>query len=133
MTEFKDRLHSYRMQLNCSTRTEMAEKIGIGRQLYSFLENGTRQPSKDVLDKLIRHSGLPKEYWLNGITEEEYITQRQELKCLYTAINELKDTNAFDLVDGDWEPEVKELLLAALKADILHLQFKDKIKKGKDL
>ncbi|WP_462427218.1 helix-turn-helix transcriptional regulator [Fusobacterium varium] len=125
MNEFKDRLRDYRAQLGIATQTEMAERIGITRQLYSNLENG-KSPSKNVINKLVSDSNMPAEYWVYGVTTEKYINERQEFKCLYTMLDRLIDTDLLNLKDGDWSPEVKEMLLSALRADITHMLLKKK-------
>ena len=126
MKDFKDRLRAYRAELNIRTQTEMAKRIGIARQLYSNLENGTKSPSKNVIDKLIADSNLPAEYWLYGVDSTQYLNERKEFKCLYIMLERLMDTDLLDLNDGDWSPEVKEMLLSALKADITHIRLKNK-------
>lgn len=124
--EFKDRLRSYRSNLNIHTQKEMAEKLGLTRQLYSNLESGYKSPSDRVVDILVAHSNLPAEYWLYGIDSNQYLNERREFKCLYTVIERLKDTKHLDLSNGDWSPEVKEMFISALKADVTHLLLKDK-------
>lgn len=128
MKEFKDRLREYRNSLGIKTQKDMAETIGITRQLYSNLESGYKSPSKNVLDKLVSHSGQPEEYWLYGVVENEYIKERKEFKCLYTVLEDLKDSSLLDLVDGNWSSEVENMLLSALKADITHMRLKNKLK-----
>lgn len=124
--EFKDRLIEYRNELGIDTQGKMAELIGISRQLYSSLESGYKSPSKAVLEKLKNHSNLPEEYWLYGVGADNYITERKEFKCLYTMLEELKDTDYLDLRKGDWSPEVKDMLISALKADVTHMLLKNK-------
>lgn len=126
--EFKDRLKSYREELNIKTHTEMAPKLGISRSLYGMLENGTRNPSKEVLDALVELSGNREEYWIYGVTsDDELVKLREEFKCLKMAIDRLEGTNALDLgQNGEWSPDIERLLLSALKADIIHIQLKEK-------
>ncbi|MDB2122164.1 helix-turn-helix transcriptional regulator [Clostridium paraputrificum] len=124
MNGFKDRLIDYRNELRIPTQTEMASRLGLSRQLYSNLENGTKTPSKNVLKKLVNDSGLPEEYWVYGVDPNRYIDERKEFKCLYTMLERLEDSELLDLKDGDWSQEVKDMLLSALKADIVHLRFK---------
>lgn len=124
--EFKDRLRSYRDSLNIDTQTKMAKELNITRQLYSNLESGYKTPSDRVIDILVKHSGLPAEYWTYGVDPKNYIDERKEFKCLYTVIERLKDTDYLNLNNGDWSNEVKEMLISALKADITHLLLKEK-------
>lgn len=126
MKEFKDRLRAYRSELNIPTQTEMAKRLGITRQLYSNLESGYKSPSERVLNILINDSNLPAEYWLYGVDANQYLNERREFKCLYTVVDRLKGTPHLDLSNGDWSPEVKEMFISALKADITHLLLKDK-------
>lgn len=118
--KFKDRLKEYRLSLNIKTKVAMAEKLGIARTLYIMLENGTREPSKDVLEKLFLLSNKPEEYWLYGITENEYIDKREEFKCLKDAINQLDEIGLLDL-KKEFSDGVKEVILAAAIADITHI------------
>lgn len=117
---FKDRLKEYRLSLNIKTKVAMAEKLGIARTLYIMLENGTREPSKDVLEKLFLLSNKPAEYWLYGVTENEYIDKREEFKCLKDAINQLDEIGLLDL-KKEFSDGVKEVILAAAIADITHI------------
>lgn len=129
--EFKDRLKLYREELNIKTKTEMAEKIGIKRNLYSMLENGGRQPSKDVLEKLLILSNKPEEYWLYGITDEkEYIEKREEFKCLRDAIDQLSNIGLLKDTDEEFSSAVEEVLNAAMKADVIHILEKRKLQKN---
>lgn len=126
--EFKDRLKCYREELNIKTHTEMSEKLGISRSLYGMLENGNRKASKEVLDALVSLSNKNEEYWVYGVTsDDELIRLREEFKCLKMAIDRLEGTNALDLgSNGEWSQDIERLLLSALKADILHIQLKEK-------
>lgn len=127
--EFKDRIIEYRESLGIKTQKAMAERLDLSRQLYSNLESGYKNPSKLVLEKLVADSNLPEEYWLYGLDERQYVDERKEFKCLYTVIEDLKDTDLLDLHDGNWNSEVEEILLNALKADILHMRLKEKLTK----
>lgn len=127
--EFKDRLESYRLGLGIKTKTEMAEKLGIKRNLYSMLEGGKREPSKDVLEKLFIATGKPEEYWRFGITDDkEYIKTREDFKCLKDAIDQLSKIGLISL-DKEFTDGVKEVVLAAALADITHMLEKKKLDK----
>lgn len=124
--DFKDRLKEYRLNLDIKTKIEMAEKLGVARTLYSMLESGTREPSKDVLEKLFLLSNKPEEYWLYGITDEkEYLHKREEFKCLKDAIKQLDEIGLLSL-EKDFSDGVKEVILAAAIADITHILEKKK-------
>lgn len=89
--EFKDRLLEFRKSLKIKTKQDMAEKLGITRSLYSMLENGTRKPSQNVLDKLFEISNKPDEYWLYGVLKEkDYLDKRECFKSLKEFIKNLK-------------------------------------------
>ena len=42
---------------------------------------------------------------------------------MYEILKVIRDK---DLSNGDWSPEVKEMFISALKADVTHLLLKDK-------
>ncbi len=123
---FNERLKEYRESLKIKTKREMAHKIGISEQLYYMLENGSRDPSKDVLEKLFLVSKKPEEYWLYGVTENEYIDKRKEFKCLRDAVNQLMQIGLLKNEEDYNKPTVQEVLDAAMKADVLHLIEKSK-------
>lgn len=126
--EFKDRLEKYRSELGIKTKVEMANKLGIARTLYIMLENGTREPSRDVLEKLLILSNLPEEYWKYGVSEEkEYLNKRDEFKCLKDAYEQLNEIGLLDL-DKGFSEGVKEVILAAALADFTHMLEKAKNK-----
>ena len=123
--EFKDRLKKYRLELAIKTKIEMAGKLGVARTLYSMLEGGTREPSKDVLEKLVLQSDRPEEYWLYGVSKNEYIEKREEFKCMKDAIKQLKEIGLLGVEKG-YSDAVKEVLLAAALADTTHILEKEK-------
>lgn len=123
---FNERLKEYREALKIKTKREMAHKIGISEQLYYMLENGSRDPSKDVLEKLFLLSKKPEEYWLYGISEDEYIEKREEFKCSRDAAYQLMKIGLLKSKEDYNNPTVQEVLSAALKADIFHLIEKSK-------
>lgn len=128
--KFKDKLLEYRKSLGIKTQTEMAEKLGIKRQFYSNVESGYRPPSRQMIEKLVKFSGKPEYYWLYDIDDQEveFVNERKEFKCLYTVLESLNETDLLDLDSNDnWSDDVKNLLLNALKADIIHMRLKNKI------
>ena len=127
--EFKDRIIEYRESLGIKTQKAMAERLGLSRQLYSNLESGYKNPSRLVLEKLVEDSNMPEEYWLYGVDEKQYVSERKEFKCLYAVLEDLKDTDLLDLNEGKWNTEVEAILLNALKADISHMRLKEKLNK----
>lgn len=134
--EFNDRLLELRQEFNIKSKQEMAEKIGIGRTLYSMLENGKRQPSQDVLEKLFLLTGKPEEYWLYGIgSEKDYVEHREEFKMTKRAVSQLIELKLLDenstlfkdlLNNTDKPMTVEQLLLVAFTADIKHMILKSK-------
>ncbi|MBK5243058.1 hypothetical protein, partial [Clostridium sp.] len=99
--------------------------------LYYMLENGTRDPSKDVLRKLFIFSKLPEEYWKYGTTDEkERIEKREEFKCLKDAIEQLSNIGLLKSTDKGFSSSVKEVLIAAMEADVSHLLEKQNLKKN---
>ena len=128
--EFNERLKEFREKRKIKTKREMAKKINISEQLYYMLENGTRDPSKDVLRKLFIFSKLPEEYWKYGITDEkERIEKREEFKCLKDAIEQLSNIGLLKNTDKVFSSSVKEVLIAAMEADVSHLLEKQNLKK----
>ncbi|WP_338627664.1 helix-turn-helix transcriptional regulator [Clostridium baratii] len=123
MNEFKDRLENYRTNiLNISTKREMAENLGISEQLYAMFERGARKPSKSFLKILTSYSNIPETYWLYGI-EEDYANERKDFSCIKETVNQLI-TDGFIDKDVEFNDEIEDILLTALKADIKHLFLK---------
>lgn len=124
--DFKDRLLQLKKELNCKTQQNMADKLEITRGLYSMLETGSRKPSRKVLFKLQELTGKPEEYWLYGVTEEkEYLELREEFKMIQDAYPRLLESGDID-ENMNFSDLAKEILLAAIKADFLHLNKKNK-------
>lgn len=123
---FTNRLKNYREnEINLSTKREMAEKMGVSEQLYAMVERGARKPSNDFLSKLVMLSNLPEEYWLYGVkTEKERIDKRRDFKSIESTVMDL--LNDGYIKDTDFDDEIKEILILALKADIQHLLLKRK-------
>lgn len=131
---FSERLKQYREELNIKTKREMAKKIGISEQLYYMLESGSREkPSNDVLNKLFLISGKPEEYWLYGVTADEYVDKREDFKCSKDmALNYFElgilDEKSINNLEG-LDDAAKKVLLVALQADLTHLYEKYKSNK----
>lgn len=122
---FKDRLLKFRTEtVKAETKKEMADLLGISQQLYAMFERGDRSPSKNFLDKLVTYSNLPEEYWIYGITEKERIIKRKEFKSIETTVLDLIDEGY--ITNVDFNEDIKEILLTAIKADIQHLLLKRK-------
>ncbi|GCD13046.1 helix-turn-helix domain-containing protein [Clostridium tagluense] len=131
--EFKDRLKEYRISLGITLKNEMAKRLGIARTLYSMLENGTREPSKDVLEKLFIDSDKPSEYWTYGITDiKEYLSIREEFKCSRDAFEQLSELGEIE-AGKEFSVEAKEILAAAAFADAMHLLEKKQSLKSIDI
>lgn len=118
--DFSKRLLEYRLSLEIETKREMAEKLEISEQLYNMLENGKRQPSQKILDKLFIISNKPEEYWLYGVeSESEFLEKRDEFKMVRKAVYQLIELNMIN--DENFSSAVEQVLVAALKADVKHI------------
>ena len=121
---FKDRLRNYRESLNIKKR-EMSKRLDISEQLYYLLESGTREPSKNVLNKLFLDSEKPTEWWMDGVDKEsEYLEIREEFKNSRNTIEQLYEMGLLN--EDGCSDEVKEVLLASLLNDARHLILKKK-------
>lgn len=128
--DFNKRLKEYRELIKVPKKREMARKLGISEQLYYMLEKGTREPSKDVLEKLFLFSRKPEEYWLYGIVDgKELILRRKEFKCLKDAVNQLMEIGMLK-DDENFRSAVEEVLIAAMRADVSHLVKKGFVKES---
>jgi len=126
--EFNERLQEFREKLKIKKKKDMAKKVGISEQLYYMLESGTREPSNNVIKKLVVMSGLPEEFWIYGITDEkEYLQKREDFKCLKDLVSQLENIGLLN-IEGEFTEGVKEVILAAAIADISHLIEKKKQK-----
>lgn len=121
---FRERLKKHRIELGIAKKKSMAQKLGISEQLYSMLENGSRTPSKEVINKLVNFTGLPKEYWLDGDISKKSLDEREEFKDTKECVNVL--INVGVIKDENLNDEAVEVLLAALRADIKHILLKRK-------
>lgn len=130
MLTIVDRLKSFKKELGIESNKEMATLLKIGESFYSSIESGKKPVSKNVLQRLIVLSKLPEEYWKYGLTNEiEIIKKREEFKCLKDAIEQLSNIG---LLKGDGEKfsaSVEEVLVAAMRADVVHILEKQKLKK----
>lgn len=120
---FNERLEKFRNELHIRKR-DMANKLEVSEGYYSLIESGKRNPSKNVIEKLVILSNLPEEYWVYGINAGEYIESRNDFKSLRKALDTILELypidNANVLFDKDNNPidSLGKLLIAALKVDI---------------
>lgn len=119
---FLDRLKLFRESLNLNKR-EFASKLGVTESYYNIIENGKRNPSKSFLYKLVSFSELPEEYWLYGISNEDYRKHRSLTKDTQIAIEQILKLGLikdFELLFEKDSPNTtaEELLKAAIKADL---------------
>lgn len=123
--DFKDRLTNYRKSLNIKKR-EMANILHISESYYNLVENGKREPSKNVLISLVANSGKPEEYWLYGLSDEEYRKTRDIAKSTRISLEQISELKLLDSLDSlfkDYEPKnvAETLLIAALKSDLSYI------------
>lgn len=127
---FCERLKDYRENIGFIKR-ELAERLSVSESYYNMIENGKREPSKNFIEKLVVFSEKPEEYWLYGISEENYAKERDSFKSTKKAVKQLLELNLInnveDLFKGQYEPgTLEELLITALKADISYLLNNEK-------
>lgn len=130
---FNERLENFRNKIGLIKR-ELAEKLEVSESYYNMIENGKRNPSKTFINKLVSLSGKPEEYWMFGISDNQYRTTREDFKSVRKATEQLIELNLInnidDLFKGNYpQGTLEELLLVALKADIEYLLDKKKNKK----
>lgn len=123
---FNKRLKDYRENhLKISTKKEMAENLGVSEQLYAMVERGARNPSKDFLKKLVTYSSLPEEYWMYGVkSENEFINKRRLFKSIESTVCDLIEDGSIS--DINFDSDIEDVLITALKADIQHILLKRK-------
>lgn len=120
---FNIRLEEYRNKLHLNKR-QMADKLELSESYYNMIENGNRQPSKPVLEKLVAISDLPEEYWIYGINKNDNISNKDDFKSLRKALETILELNviknAEELFDENNNPvdNLGKLLVNALKKDI---------------
>ncbi|MDB1932953.1 helix-turn-helix transcriptional regulator [Clostridium tertium] len=122
---FTERLTEYREGLNLNKK-EMASRLEVLPSAYTMVENGSRKPSKKFLYSLVADSGKPEEYWLYGISDEEYRKTRDIAKSTRTVIEQIKElklVNDLDSLFKDYEPKnvAETLFIAAIKADLSYI------------
>lgn len=129
---FNVRLTQYKNTLGLNSK-QLAEKLGIGKSYFSQLENGKKDPTKQLVYKLVAMSGKPEEYWFYGIEDrKEYIDTREELKNTKIALEQIKklgkskglfnkSENGRHYYDDD---SIEDLLVTAWKADMEYLDQK---------
>ena len=88
MSGFTNRLENYRKSLGF-TKRRLADELGDKDNNYNYFENGKRNPSKGFMIKLVTYSNKPEEYWLHGISEEEYVVVRNKFKCINTVVDQI--------------------------------------------
>lgn len=120
---FNERLEKYRNELHFN-KTEMAHKLEVSDSYYSLIESGKRKPSKNFMERLASLSEIPEEYWLYGISKEDYLSARDDFKILRKTLDTILEFNAIknanEIFDHNNNPKdsLGRLLIAALKADI---------------
>lgn len=120
---FNDRLEKYRNELHLKMK-DMADKLHVSESYYSLIESGKRNPSKNIIEKLVLLSELPEEYWIYGINTNDYVNTRDDFKSLKKALDTILELdsvkNINEIFDHQNNPKdsLGRLLIAALKADI---------------
>ena len=122
---FTERLTQYREGLNLNKK-EMASRLEVLPSAYTMVENGSRKPSKNFLYSLVADSGKPEEYWLYGISDEEYIRTRDIAKSTRIVLEQIKELKLIDDLDSlfkDYEPKnaAETLFIAAIKSDLSYI------------
>ena len=125
MCGFTDRLENYRKSLGY-TKRRFAEELGVKENNYNYFENGKRNPSKGFMIKLVTYSNKPEEYWLHGISEEEYVIVRNKFKCINTVVDQIVKMHLVDDVDELFidgvikKCSIEELIIEAFKTDLAY-------------
>lgn len=133
MSEFTQRLENYRKGLGF-TKRRFAEELGVKENNYNYFENGKRNPSKGFLLKLVTYSNKPEEYWLHGISEEEYLVVRNKFKCINTVVDQIVKMNLVDDVDELFKDgvinkcSIDELIIEAFKTDLAYEMKRNELK-----
>ncbi|NRT71402.1 helix-turn-helix transcriptional regulator [Clostridium beijerinckii] len=123
---FNERLEKYRNDLNLKKK-DMADKLDVSESYYSLIESGKRNPSKNLIEKIVLISELPEEYWIYGIKKEDYVNTRNDFKSLKKALDTILDlssiSNVNEIFDEDNIPKdsLGKLLVSALKADMQYM------------
>lgn len=74
------------------TAKEVSEKIGISKQAIYNMENGTNNPSIDILTKLAELYNVSTDYLLG-------LTNLENFKSQYEYLQALNDDDLFDALD----------------------------------
>lgn len=125
MSGFTDRLENYRKSLGF-TKRRLAEELGVKENNYNYFENGKRNPSKGFMIKLVTYSNKPEEYWLHGISEEEYVVVRNKFKCINTVVDQIVKMHLINDVDELFKENtinkhsIEELIIEAFKTDLAY-------------
>ena len=133
MSGFTDRLENYRKSLGF-TKRRLADELGVKENNYNYFENGKRNPSKGFLLKLVTYSNKPEEYWLHGISEEEYVVVRNKFKCINTVVDQIVKMNLVDDVDELFKDgvinkcSIDELIIEAFKTDLAYEMKRNELK-----
>ena len=122
---FIERLTEYREGLNLNKK-EMAIRLDVLPSTYTMFENGSRKPSKKFLISLVADSGKPEEYWLYGVSNEEYRDIRDIAKSTRISLEQIVELKLLDNLDSlfkDYEPKnvAETLLIAAIKSDLSYI------------
>ncbi|MGL5150924.1 MAG: helix-turn-helix domain-containing protein [Clostridium sp.] len=72
MNSFGTRLKKYREDLSTQRgqkvgQIALAKELGVAKGYIGDLEINSRKPSKNLLIKLVEHSGKSLNYWMNGV------------------------------------------------------------------
>ena len=133
MSGFTDRLENYRKSLGY-TKRRFAEELGIKENNYNYFENGKRNPSKGFMIKLVTYSNKPEEYWLHGISEEEYVIVRNKFKCINTVVDQIVKMHLINDVDELFKENsinkhsIEELIIEAFKTDLAYEMKRNELK-----
>lgn len=75
MTSYIDLMKDYRRDNNLTTG-QFAELVGISQSLVSLIENGKRNPSITVLEKLSNFFNVPVDVMISSTSNNNYIRNR---------------------------------------------------------
>lgn len=120
---FNERLEKYRCEFYFN-KTKIAHKLEVSDSYYSLIESGKRKPSKNFIEKLVSLSEIPEEYWLYGISKEDYLNASHDFKILKKTLDTILELSTIEstneIFDHNNNPKdsLGRLLIAALKSDI---------------
>ena len=98
----------------------MAKFLEVSEDVYAKAENGTREPSKRLLKQLEIKTQLSSEYWQYGI-EPNHINKSELSSTLNLLEKLLKDGDIS--LEKPLTPQIEDLLITTLRADIKQLLF----------